>query len=584
MIDYFNPFEYGSATKFTSNEQILDFYIEDFNYSRFIRSRRNILLMGERGTGKSMTLLFNSLPIQHAKSKREGGELSFDVVNIYVPCNTPFTHKKEYQLLDHFQGAVISEHFLVLPIMYEIADTLSKIADLTQGADENKLKQELQYVLALKLPEEMPLFEALKQTFQREVTETQRTLNAKALDAFYEKALSFSSGVLPLLNCIKKIPKLQNSHFTLMIDDAHDLNTFQRRALNSWIAYRDNTLFSFKVAMAKADRPDYLTSSGGTILEGHDFTLVDLERPYQNQESEFGKLARNILSRRLNKISFTGKPDDFFPINPKFKKDLAACRNTVLKRAQDKYPNGTKKQIADYVYKYTRAEYFRNRSSKANLPIYSGLDILVHISTGVIRNLLEPCYWMYDRAYSELRTNVKDQHTIRIFSISPTIQNDVIIDRSRKKWDWIQEGLDNNIEGCSREQGRKIYHLFDQLAHLFRQRLLNHKSEPRAITFTISDTDYKHYYSLLILLNIARKAQLLYTYSSSAKDYGGRELYYVPNRILWPWRGLDPHGQHARVSILARSLWAAAEDNMPIPFSPDDDSVTTGIEQGRLPL
>jgi hypothetical protein len=584
MIDYLNPFEYGAATKFTSNDQILDFYIEDYNYSRFIRSKRNILLMGERGTGKSMTLLFNSLPIQQTKVRREGGKLNFDVVCIYVPCNTPLTHKNEYQLLDRFQGAVISEHFLVLPIMYEIADTLEKITDLTKGINNEKLKQEFQYVLDIELPSKLPFFEALKQTLQREVTEAQRVLNAKKIDAFYEKALSFSSGVLPLLNCLKKIPKLKDTHFSLMVDDAHDLNTFQKRVLNSWIAYRDNTLFSFKVAMAKADRPDYLTSSGGTILEGHDFTLVDLERPYQNQESEFGKLARNILSRRLSKINFNETPDAFFPINPTFEKDLAECKKSVMKQAYEKYPGGTKKQIADYVYKYTRAAYFRSRSSKANLPTYSGLDILVHISTGVIRNLLEPCFWMYDREYSEKRSEGKGLNDIHINSISYSVQNDVIIERSRQRWDWMREGLDSNIEGCSREQAKNIYNLFDQLAYLFRQRLLNHKSEPRAITFTISDIEFEHYDKLLDLLRIAKKAQLLYTYSSSAKDYGGRELYYVPNRILWPWRGLDPHGQHARVSLMARHLWAAAENNTPIPFITEDDDAAHMIQQGRLPL
>jgi hypothetical protein len=367
-----------------------------------------------------------------------------------------------------------------------------------------------------------------------------------------------------------------------MVDDAHDLNMHQKKALNSWIAYRDNTLFSFKVAMAKADKIDFLTSSGGTILEGHDFTLVDLERPYQNQESEFGKLARRIISRRLDKISFVKSPDIFFPISPKFEKDMAQCKEEVKLKAHEKYPNGTKKQINDYVYKYTRAEYFRRRSSKANLPPYSGFDLLVHLSTGVIRNLLEPCYWMYDQVYSNMRSRSVEPPIIR--EIPHAIQNRVIIDRSRQKWDWIREGLDSNIEGCSREQAIQIYRLFDRLAYLFKQRLLHHNSEPRAIAFTISETEFDYYENLLDLLRIARKAQILYMHSSSAKDNGARELYYVPNRMLWPLRGLDPHGQHARVSLRARHLWDAAKSNIDIPFSPEDNIEEAHIAQERLPL
>ena len=61
------------------------------------------------------------------------------------------------------------------------------------------------------------------------------------------------------------------------------------------------------------------------------------------------------------------------------------------------------------------------------------------------------------------------------------------------------------------------------------------------------------------LIEILRKAQLIYIRSGPAKEEGQRETYYVPNRMLWPIRALDPHGQHARVSIQARALWKAAE-------------------------
>jgi hypothetical protein len=43
--------------------------------------------------------------------------------------------------------------------------------------------------------------------------------------------------------------------------------------------------------------------------------------------------------------------------------------------------------------------------------------------------------------------------------------------------------------------------------------------------------------------------------------------------MLWPARGLDPHGQHARVSLLATDLWNAADQGKALPFeekvSPD---------------
>ncbi|MFA4987401.1 MAG: hypothetical protein WC712_12520 [Candidatus Brocadiia bacterium] len=574
MIDYFNPFEYEAATKFTP-EQVLDFYIEDFNYSRFVHSRRNIFLVGERGTGKTMTLRYNSLPVQHQAARRQNKETDYELVCVYIPCKTPLTHKQEYQLLEEFQASVINEHFLVLPIMYGIADTISQVPGALDGADEERLRQELAFTLSLELPPGMPLLEGLKQCLQREVARSQRAINARQPEAFYDGAVSFSAGVLPLITCLRQAPALRQSHFALMMDDAHDLNLFQTKILNSWIAYRDNTLFSFKLAVAKVERPTLITSSGGTILEGHDFTLVDMEQPYQNRYSSFGKLARRIIECRLSKIGVKESPEEFFPENPQFTAELGACRQEARAEAQNKYPDGDTKKITDHVYKYARAKYFGGRSPKAGRPPYSGFDMLVHMSTGVIRNLLEPCYWMYDRAISEANLNQGQAPQIQL--ISPTVQTEVIMERSRRKWEWLREGLDKSIEGCSKEQATQLFQLFDNLAVHFWERLRQHESEPRATIFVISETAVSGSDELQELLEIARRAQVLYVYTSSAKDHGKREPFYVPNRMLWPERGLDPQGQHARVSIKARHLLAAAQLNQRIPLEPEQEEATKGL-------
>jgi hypothetical protein len=114
---------------------------------------------------------------------------------------------------------------------------------------------------------------------------------------------------------------------------------------------------------------------------------------------------------------------------------------------------------------------------------------------------------------------------------------------------------------------------------LFRERLLNHKSEPRAIVFTISSWEEKAF--LLPLLDIAKRAQLLYTRYGPAKDDGKREEYYVPNRMLWPVRGLDPNGQHARVSLKAGDLVAAAKGKK-IPHHMDPPVEEQSLSQSEL--
>ena len=47
--------------------------------------------------------------------------------------------------------------------------------------------------------------------------------------------------------------------------------------------------------------------------------------------------------------------EDFFPENPEFTKNIKECEEAVRKEAEDKYPNGSAKQINDHIYKYARA-------------------------------------------------------------------------------------------------------------------------------------------------------------------------------------------------------------------------------------
>ena len=138
------------------------------------------------------------------------------------------------------------------------------------------------------------------------------------------------------------------------------------------------------------------------------------------------------------------------------------------------------------------------------------------------------------------------------------------------------KSIHKSIRNCSPEQSRMICELFRNLAQLFKERLKSHKSEPRAIAFTISAMTEELREKILPLLIIARSAQILYQRSGPAKDHGERETYYVPNRMLWPIRGLDPVGQHARVSIKAIDIWNAANGKA-FPYVEEEESMQLGL-------
>jgi hypothetical protein len=162
---------------------------------------------------------------------------------------------------------------------------------------------------------------------------------------------------------------------------------------------------------------------------------------------------------------------------------------------------------------------------------------------------------MYDAVYSELEGSRRLEP---IREVPPDVQSRVLRDRSERLWKWIESSLASSIDNCTLDDAKAIYRLFDNLGELFRRRLLSAKSEPRAIAFSSSVMTPEFERDLIRILNIARRAQVLYFRSGPAKDEGRRETYYVPNRLLWPIRGLDVVGQHARVSLKARDVWAAA--------------------------
>lgn len=568
-----NPFQYEAANNLP-DDLLLDTYVEDYNFSRFILSKRNIMLVGERGSGKTMTLLYNSLRVQLEKHKRGGSAHPLDLIGVYIPCNTPLTHRKEYQLLDAFKAGALSEHFLVLAVLYNLADTLLHVPETLESGEQAKVREELDYLLGIKIGPNDSVYEGLRNWVQREIIATQRKVNDWSSDGFYDDCLSFGSGVMPILGCLRRIPGLKKSHFLLMIDDAHDLNVHQSRSLNSWIAYRDHAYFSFKVASAKVGQPDFITTTGASILEGHDFTTIDMEQPLQTATSDFGRLAALIVEKRLKGSGIDKTAHEFFPISSQLESDMSKCREGVKASATVEHPDWPPSRVDDYVYKFGRAEYFRSRPSKANRPAYSGFDTLVYLSTGVVRNLLEPCYQMYDAVQSKRADEAGGAEGVHV--IPPDEQTDILMRLSERMWSRLKDGLDRSIDGCSSKQAKQIASLFDKLAAHFRHRLLHHRSEPQANSFSITGLSDEIAGELMPLLDIARKAQLLYERIGPAKDRGLREKYYVPNRMLWPSIGLDLHGQHARASLKAKDLLAAA-NGKEIPSGgrtePDEDQL-----------
>ncbi|MDR3176804.1 MAG: hypothetical protein LBU06_09790 [Desulfovibrio sp.] len=543
-----NPFFFQSASDLQADE-VIQYYAEGGNITKALSSRENCYLIGERGAGKSMALRYHSFLVQNLLPR---DERCVDTVGIYIPCNHPLMLKNEASLFDKANEIAIIEHFFTLSMAYHICSSLRDCCKLHNEKIQKKLLKNLSYSLALNknIPFYGDIFSSIMNFSIHESAAMQKELN-KINSERPKITYTFFTLILPLLDIARRTDSLEKAHFSMLFDDAHLLSMDRQKVLNSYVSYRDHSQFSFKAAIASCEDYTFMTTEGSTLVAGHDFTMLDMEEDFQNSKSDFGRFIRTIISKRFKEFNISASPDEFFPISDALNKGIEKARESARIEAIKKYGEIDSKKINDYVYKYGRARYFQNRPAKASLPQYSGIDTIAHVSTGVVRNALHPCWKMYEKELTRLRGTIPQ-------TIPPNIQASILKEESDALWGSIRAGFGNKIEGCTKEDSKKIENFFDELKTLFRNRLLSQCSEPRILAFIVSEKESEAYEEVKRLLLLCRKAQLLYERFGPGKDDGRRETFYATNRLLWIAVGLDPEGQHGRLSIKATDILAAA--------------------------
>jgi len=576
-----NPFSFEAATSLR-DEEVVEWYVKDHNLSRAILSKRNILVIGNRGSGKTMMLKYYEIVTQRnaiertnkeSEGKRDDGECEY--FGVYIPCNDGLLLKRESSLYEDINSKAISRHILTLYLLYYFSKALSRVEDanphVLSDEEERSIRTTVGLSLGCNISDENRVFKSISDITRNILIDDQVTLNNPNEEPPFKRYHAFETLIYPFLAELKDKEAFKDYHIMLMFDDVQYLDKYQMRTLNSWISIRSHDYFSFKTTITRKKDYELFTLSDGAIMEGHDYSAILLEYSMHYPTSDFGKLARDVVKKRLELINSGSSPESFFPMNPRLEVELKECEKRVKFEYLSEHPKASRKQVNDHVYKYAPAIYFRDRyersRGKAGRPPYSGFDILTYLSTGVIRNLLEPCFKMYDKVLDEHES----KNGMRL--IRHGIQTRVIQEISKEKWQVLREGISHLVPGCAKAEDKQILNLFDQLAILFRKRLLDpNASEPRANSFAItegglSEEEREH---LFKLLDFAQQAQFLYVRLGTAKDYGGLEEYYVPNRMLWPARGLDPHGQHARIYLSDRVLLAATIGQK-IPYDPKDE-------------
>ena len=142
---------------------------------------------------------------------------------------------------------------------------------------------------------------------------------------------------------------------------------------------------------------------------------------------------------------------------------------------------------------------------------------MTHLSSGIIRDFLEPCYLMFDESVS------KEQNPIEAGFIQPSVQDDVLYRYSEylllTKFDDMRKDLPP--ENWSHLD--KLRRLVESLGRLFYERLHDEEArEARLFSFTIRGQNIPDDVEAVLQLGLTYRFFQLRTYSS--KEGGGENL------------------------------------------------------------
>lgn len=555
-----DPFIYAGANEL-DDKSILNFYIQSNEYEKIL-SKKNIFVIGQRGSGKSMILKYNTLSLQLMQSKNKIP----DIIGIYVPCNRPYFRKQEYMLLEStYEKAIVSEHFLVLSIAKQLINTLIAHQDvLLTKNDMTEIADELHFLFDIECTANNCLTQ-MRRYLTKKFKEMQELLLTHP-EKLKINALSFGTLIFPIIEMINNCENLQNKHITFLIDDAQQLNQMQMKTLNTWVSYRDNSLLSFKIAITGKEEYLFHTETENSIMENHDFLEILLEESMFGSKADFNQFAKDVIRKRLELMQFKiTDPDKYFASDKDIDKELQKIKQNYI---SGQYPESKKfqpEQRRKNASKIHRAIYFREISSKhkANKPkkIYTGFDTIIGISTGVIRNLLIMCSEMYgcDTEHFERKSKSRPPQ------IRTSTQYEAILDLSKKKWMDLKT-IDRRVTHCSKEDAERLHLFFENFGNMLLEKILNPEStEKRILSFYIIDIQTNKSFAEEIdkLFSIAKQDGYLYTRIGPDKS-GGKTVWYTPNRLLWPHLGLDPLGENGRFSLGATTIQSMFTTKIPI--------------------
>ncbi len=454
-----NPFDLIRTEDFNTKYNIIAQYFSDPHatyYSNLIR-RGNVILIGTRGSGKTMLLKSLYLPVQIEIMKKEGKDPHthpLDFIGILINCEryefkifreNIFSYQMQHNDKDkvkHFWKQCIG-HYFALFIIEEMLNTVINYGteiglDFKDPIYETLSKQicEICHIDFHTITSTIS-FASLGDILKKKRTEFSQLLYDSILNLDYSIAKNrFDlSAVIEVGNILKKIPRFKEARFYILLDDFFypNLADEQQKIFLELIRVRNEPL-AFKIATLPGGMV-FTDASGFELMgRGDEFTIESIEYPDLGKNSDYYKLVKDIVNNRL--------------------KDYGLLADDLFQESTDSIQEFLSKLKGEVSIGHIRPE-------------YAGFGTLVHMSSGVIRTFLVLAKKILDNWLQQKNT---DRLHKTILPVPVNIQSEIVYKESSLFLDTIE----------SREKGLLISKLVYNIGRESRQRLLDN---PEAIEY-----------------------------------------------------------------------------------------------------
>jgi hypothetical protein len=571
-----NPFAVESPEKLEA-EEVFDLFVEENSGMEVVQQRKHAFIWGPRGSGKSMLLRFLEPKCQAMRHSRRGetwgqGLQTFlasvqPFVGVRIACKEGYFNKTELELMDKPSAQILTEHMMNV----SFAAAVFQVLDEQFPKDFFSLNQRVALVkrvsrlfdngsIADTLSVASEAYELEKQPFDwawclfdTELRKIQGYLRQQALPEGKSRYHGATSGyhdfLLPFARALQGLPPLNGIPIYFLIDDADRLRQQQQQIVNSWMANRDQNIICVKTAAQFHEYKTLLTRDGWLLETPHDYSEFYIEELYSASGDAYTQKVDAIIQKRLALAGINRTPEEYLPPDPEQEALLIQMR---ARAAAEWETLGRPGRQNDYVHRYAIPRLFQELRRSKKRRNYAGFENIVHLSSGVVRYFLEPCYLMYE----ELALQKPDVQSAA--AIPPSLQGEVLFKFS--------EELILDLDKIRKDLAPERFSLLDRLGlllnslgTLFYENLTNPESrDARLFSFTVRG-DPSSEARQVLELGVRYRYFQLGTYST--KEGGGRERWYVLNRCLCPVFKLDPTGFGGRLSIQSAHLDLAMRDS-----------------------